>query len=67
MAKFEAWDRANLVAFVVEANRRMQDQESQLAVLRQENERLEEDLRVALDAYRRLIVRSDVADATVAT
>tara|TARA_R110002126_G_scaffold252609_1_gene395683 strand:- start:212 stop:382 length:171 start_codon:yes stop_codon:yes gene_type:complete len=51
MTSFQLWEYNNLVRFAAEANERMHDQQKEI-------ETLKEDLRVALDAYRTLVVEN---------
>jgi hypothetical protein len=51
MTSFQLWEYNNLVRFATEANKRMHDQQKEI-------ESLKEDLRVALDAYRTLVVEN---------
>ena len=51
MTSFQSWEYNNLVRFAAEANERMHDQQKEI-------EALKEDLRVALDAYRTLVVEN---------
>ena len=49
MNRFEAWERDNLARFCQECYGKLQDQQHEI-------EALQEDLRIVLDAYRRLVV-----------
>jgi hypothetical protein len=51
MTSFQLWEYNNLVRFATEANERMHDQQKEI-------ESLKEDLRVALDAYRKLVIEN---------
>jgi hypothetical protein len=51
MTDFQRWEYNNLVRFAVEANAKLAAQEEEI-------EQLKQDLRLAIDAYRRLICLS---------
>ena len=51
MSDFIAWEQHNLARFAKEVNERLMDQQKEIEVLK-------EDLRVALDAYRKLVVEN---------
>jgi hypothetical protein len=48
VTSFQVWEQKNLAKFAEEANKKMLEQEEEIRVLR-------EDLRIAIDAYRKLI------------
>ena len=49
MSRFETWEQHNLARFAKEANEKLLTQHEEI-------ESLKEDLRVALDAYRKLVL-----------
>jgi len=49
---FQLWSHANLTKFAVESYARMAEQDARIADL-------EEQVRVALDAYRQLVVKQE--------
>jgi hypothetical protein len=51
MTDFQRWEYNNLVRFAAEANAKLAAQEEEI-------EQLKQDLRLAIDAYRRLICSS---------
>lgn len=51
MTSFQLWEYNNLARFAEEANEKMHDQQKEI-------EMLKEDLRVALDAYRKLVIEN---------
>ena len=51
MTDFKTWEYNTLVRFAAEANEKMLDQQKEI-------DRLREDLRVALDAYRTLVIEN---------
>ena len=51
LTDFQTWEYKNLVRFATEANQMMFDQQKEI-------ETLKEDLRVALDAYRKLVTEN---------
>jgi len=50
MSRFEAWEQHNLARFAKEANEKLLTQQEEI-------ETLQENLRVALDAYRQLVIK----------
>ena len=56
MTDFQRWEYNNLVRFAAEANAKLTAQEKEI-------EQLKQDLRLAIDAYRRLICLS-LTDST---
>ena len=48
MTSFQAWEQKNLAKFAKEANEKLLAQQKEI-------EQLQDDLRVALDAYRKLV------------
>ena len=48
MNNFQTWEQKNLAKFAAEANKKILEQQEEIKALRN-------DLRVALDAYRKLI------------
>ena len=53
MTDFESWSKESLVMFARDANERMLQQKREI-------EALEDDLRVAMDAYRRAVTQREV-------
>ena len=51
MTSFQLWEYNNLARFAEEANEKLHDQQKEI-------ETLKEDLRVALDAYRTLVIEN---------
>lgn len=51
MTDFKTWEYNNLVRFAAEANEKLMNQQKEINELR-------EDLRVAIDAYRKLVVEN---------
>ena len=51
MTSFQLWEYNNLARFAEEANEKIRDQQKEI-------ETLKEDLRVALDAYRTLVIEN---------
>jgi len=52
MTSFQTWEQRNLAKFAAEANKKMLEQQEEIKALR-------DDLRVALDAYRKLLTREE--------
>ena len=50
MNSFQTWEQNNLAKFAAEANKKILEQQEEIKALR-------EDLRVALDAYRKLLTK----------
>ena len=50
MTNFQTWDQRNLAKFAAEANKKVLEQQEEIKALR-------EDLRVALDAYQKLLTK----------
>ena len=59
MTDFQRWEYNNLVRFAAEANAKLTEQKEEI-------EQLKQDLRLAIDAYRRLIC-SSLTDSTNST
>ena len=51
MTSFQLWEYNNLVRFAEEANAKLHDHQKEIQTLK-------EDLRVALDAYRTLVIEN---------
>ena len=51
MTDFQLWEHKTLMRFATEANQKLHDQQKEI-------ESLKEDLRVALDAYRTLVIEN---------
>lgn len=51
MTDFQLWEMKTLVRFATEANVKLHDQQKEIEILK-------EDLRVALDAYRTLVIEN---------
>lgn len=51
MTDFKTWEYNNLVRFAAEANEKLMNQQKEI-------DKLGEDLRVALDAYRKLVIEN---------
>lgn len=51
MTDFQMWEHKTLVRFAAEANQMLHDQQKEIEILK-------EDLRVALDAYRTLVIEN---------
>jgi hypothetical protein len=50
VTNFQTWDQRNLAKFAAEANKKVLEQQEEIKALR-------EDLRVALDAYQKLLTK----------
>jgi hypothetical protein len=53
MTSFQTWEQRNLAKFAAEANKKMLEQKEEIKALR-------EDLRFALDAYRKLLTTGEI-------
>ena len=51
MTSFQTWEQQTLSKFAEEANKKVLEQEEEIKALR-------DDLRVALDAYRKLVIEN---------
>jgi ribosomal protein S4 len=52
MTNFQTWEQRNLAKFAAEANKMLEQQREEIKALR-------DDLRVALDAYRKLLTKEE--------
>jgi hypothetical protein len=52
MNNFQTWEQRNLAKFAAEANKKVLEQQEEIKALR-------DDLRVALDAYRKLLTKEE--------
>lgn len=48
MSNFQIWEQQNLARFAQEANQKLMEQQKEI-------EQLRDDLRIAIDAYRKLV------------
>jgi hypothetical protein len=53
MTSFQTWEQRNLAKFAAEANKKVLEQQEEIKALR-------DDLRVALDAYRKLLTKGEI-------